>query len=164
MSYQGLIEDVLDSLVGVLQGIQINSVPAFKTVAMTEPAKVNITRMPAAYVLLDKDIIVKKARYLELHTLQITISVVQVVKGSQHSDVDLEKGFHDGITLVGAVYDSLAANRKIDIKSVDYGRTPLDAGVVFWGELQLETEVRYAPGKPVDAQLIQEVGASGNIE
>lgn len=164
MSYQSLIEDVLDNLVDILQGIQINSVPVFKTVAMTEPAKVNITRMPAAYVLLDKDIITQKARYLEFHTLQITISVIQVIRGTQYSDIDLEKGFHDGFTLIGAVYDTLVADRKIDIKNIDYGRTSLDAGVIFWGELQLETEVRYAPGKPADTPFIEEVGASGDIE
>lgn len=163
MSYQSLVEAALKSLADKLEGVKIGPNAAFKTVAMTEPSKMNITRMPAAYILLDKDTISKKARYLEFHSLQITVSIVRIIQGTQYSDTDLEKGFHDGIALVGAVYDSLVVEHNIEIKNIDYGRAPLDVGVAFWGELQLQLEIRYAPGKPVEDPFMQMVKLDSEV-
>lgn len=168
MNYQGLIKAALDALTNKLLGLQgEDNKPIFKSVAITEPSKINQVRMPAAYILLDNDRIAQKTRYLETHTLSITISVIQVVKGTVHGDTELEKGLLEGLFLVGAVYDALAKDRTlgnttgfIKVKDIEFGRTPLDVGVIFWGELQLEFDLQYAPGKPGEAPVIQDVGVN----
>ncbi|MEN6325791.1 MAG: hypothetical protein ABFD18_06255 [Syntrophomonas sp.] len=157
MSYLDLVKTPLIALAEEVQAIKDGELAAFKTVAMTEPDKLDIKRMPAVYILLDDDAIERKTKYLEIHTLSVTFSVIHVVKGTTHRDTDLEKGFHDGLKLVGLVYDTLSTNRSYNIELVDYGRIPLDTGVVFWGEINLKLSLRYAPGKPDEAVLMQEV-------
>jgi hypothetical protein len=49
------------------------------------------------------------------------------------------------------------------ITVVEYGRTPLDVGVVFWGELQADIRTAYAPGQPADGTLMQKVTSAGQI-
>jgi len=164
-SYQAMVEGALDALVARLQTVQ-----ALKTVAITEPGKLDVGRMPAAYVMLDKDVIKRGTRFLEEHTLTVVISVIRVVRGTSHGDVELVKGFQDGVALVGTCYDALAKERTLGgaindmtITAVEYGRTPLDVGVVFWGELQTDIRTAYAPGQPADGTLMQKVTSAGQI-
>lgn len=172
MSYQVLIKQALEALAAKLQGLTVtppteadpDPVALLKTVAMAEPVKMDLTRMPAAYILLDKDTIERKTQFLEMHTLSIVVSIIRAIRGTQHSDIELEKGFHDGLEMIGTVYDAITADRTlgvktgpIEINNVDYGQAPLDVGVIFWGEFFLETTIRYAPGKPAEASLIEEV-------
>jgi|GEM_PF-3005608 len=164
-SYQAMIEGTLDSLVARLQTVQ-----ELKTVAITEPGKLDVGRMPAAYVMLDKDVIKRGTRFLEEHTLTVVVSVIRTVRGTVHGDVELARGFQDGVALVGACYDALATDRTLSgtvkdltITSVEYGRTPLDVGVVFWGELQVDIQTAYAPGQPTEGTLMQKVTSAGQI-
>jgi len=164
-SYQAMVEGALDAIVARLQTVQ-----ALKTVAITEPGKLDVGRMPAAYVMLDKDMVKRGTRFLEEHTISVIISVIRVVRGTAHGDVELVQGFQDGVALVSACYDALATERTLGgavndltITAVEYGRTPLDVGVVFWGELQVDIRAAYAPGQPTGGTLMQKVTSTGQV-
>jgi len=166
MSYGEFVKAILDAVV-----VQLKNVTELNTVAISEPARLNTVRMPAAYVLLDGDTISRKTRLLEEHQLAVVVSVLRTVKSTKHGDVELTQGMLDGLTLVGSCYDTLISDRTLggaavnmDIEVVDYGRAVMDTAVVFWGEMHLAIKANYAPTKPVDGTKIGKVYTDGIIE
>lgn len=164
MSYQTLIEHTIDTLAARLQAVQVGGQPAFTTVALADPNRQDTARMPAAYIVLQKDTVKRKTQYLEIHSLAVLVSVIKAVQGTAQGDTTLEPGLHDGLTLVGAVYETLTGERtlggsveSLEIISVDYGRQVISDQVAFWGDINLVLEIRYAPGKSEQLPVMEEV-------
>lgn len=152
------IEQALNTLVTRLNEIQLDGLAAFETVALAMPAVMDVTYMPAAYVLLDNDQVKMENQYLEMHTLTVIISVFQIEDGTT------------GLTLSGAVYDALVSERTLGekcgslvVKKVNYVRTTLDTEIVIRAEITLEFAIRYAPGKPAEAMLMQEINVKEEV-
>lgn len=164
MNYQTMVEQSINAAVTAIKNAHSQDNKAFKTVAVSEPGTLDITCMPAAYILLDGDNVERKTKFQEEHRLKLIVSTLQVVTSNPDGDTEFMHSFPDGIMCAGLAYDALVADRTLTgkvsdlvIKRVDYGRSLLDTTVIFWGDIEVNLILRYAPGKPDETVKMQDV-------
>lgn len=162
MNYQSMVEQAMNAAATAIKNARSLDNKAFKTVAVSEPANLDISCMPAAYILLDGDFIEHKTKYLEEHQIKIIISTLQVVNTG--ASLGFIQDFPDGFMSASLAYDALVCDRTLGgnvndliIKRVDYGRSQLDTSVIFWGDIEVRLVLRYAPGKPTESIMMNEI-------